>query len=402
MFTEFFFLLRAYGVPVTVTEWLTLMEALAKGLAGSDLTRFYDLGRTVLVKSETYFDQYDQAFAHAFRGIESPFEIADDVWQWLMDPLAPLGLTPEERAEFAAAFGNLDLDELLRQFEERLREQTEAHHGGSKWVGTGGTSAFGHSGVHPGGIRVGGQGRGGTAVKVAEQRRYQAYRTDATLGVRQFELALRRLRHLSTRNELPPDELDLDATIQATADQGGLLDIQWRRQRRNQVRVLLLMDAGGSMHAHVGVCGRLFTAVHRTTHFKDLQVRYFHNCVYDRLYLDPSCHPRRSVLTADALRGLSGEYKLIMVGDAAMAPSELIYPGGMLWWGESNEEPGLEWLRRLHRHFGHSAWLNPLAESQWEGAWGAETIGMVGKVFPMFELTVDGLTAAVRRLIVKR
>ena len=402
MFTEFFFLLRAYGVPVTVTEWLTLMQALALGLASSDLTRFYQLGRTVLVKSETYFDQYDQAFAHAFRGVETPLEIADDVREWLLDALPPRGLTAAERAEWAAAFAGLDLDALMRQFEERLREQTEAHHGGSKWIGTGGTSAFGHSGAHPGGIRVGGAARGGTAVKVAEERRYQGYRTDAALGVRQFELALRRLRHLSTRNELPPDELDLDATIQATADHGGLLDLQFRRQRRNQVRVLLLMDAGGSMHAHLAVCGRLFTAVNRTTHFKDLRILYFHNCVYDRLYLDPSCHPRRSVLTADTLRELSGECKLIMVGDAAMAPSELLYPGGMLWWGESNEEPGVAWLRRLRRRFDHSAWLNPLPQSQWEGAWGAETIGLVGNVFPMFELTVDGLTAAVRRLIVRR
>ncbi len=321
MFTDFFFLLRAYGVPVTITEWLMLTEALADGLAYSDLNRFYSLARSVLVKSETFFDQYDQAFAHAFRGVETPREIADEVWRWLADPQAPLGLTPQEVQELLARLEQLDLDEFRRRFEERMLEQTEAHHGGSHWIGTGGTSPFGHGGVRPGGLRLGGAGLNRSAVKVAEERRYQGYRTDATVGVRQFEVALRRLRRLSSRHAGPLDELDLDGTIQSTADHAGALTLEWRRPRRNTLRVALLMDAGGSMHAHLRLCSQLFTAVNRQSHFKELRFYYFHNCVYDHLYLDPTCHPRNSALTAQVLRELDPETKLVVVGDAAMAPS---------------------------------------------------------------------------------
>jgi uncharacterized protein len=402
LFTHFFFLLRAYGVPVTITEWLALMEALSKGLAFASLTDFYRLTRGIVVKSEAFYDQYDQAFAHAFKGIETPQELADAVWEWLADPLPPLQLSPEDQARLAAAMEMLDLEELNRLFEERLREQKEAHHGGQKWVGTGGTSPFGHSGFHPGGIRVGGESLNRSAVKVAGERRYREYRTDASLDSRQFEVAFRRLRVLSSRTDLPPDELDLDATIQRTADHGGMLSLEWRRSRRNQERVAVLMDAGGSMHQHIQVCNRLFTAVQRATHLKDLRFYYFHNCVYDRLYLDPMCHPRNSVFTAEVLHQLSGDYKLILVGDATMAPTELLSSDGIIWWGYTNEEPGIDWLRRLSGHFRHSVWLNPILEHQWETVYGAETIRIIRQVFPMFELTVDGLTAAVRRLSVRR
>jgi uncharacterized protein with von Willebrand factor type A (vWA) domain len=402
MFTHFFFLLRAYGVPVTVTEWLALMDALAKGLAFSSLTDFYSLARSVLVKSETFFDQYDQAFAHAFRGIETPKELEEAVWEWLANPLPPLVLSPEEQARLAAAMALLDLEELNRLFEERLREQKEAHHGGQHWVGTGGTAPFGHSGFHPGGIRVGGESGRRSAVKVAGERRYKGYRTDATLDVRQLELAFRRLRVLSSRTDVPPDELDLDGTVRETSRKGGLLTLEWKRSRRNQVRVLVLMDSGGSMHQHIQLCNRLFTAVNRASHFKDLRFYYFHNCVYDRLYLDPMCHPRNSAFTAEVLHQLSPEYKLILVGDAAMSPTELVARDGIIWWGYSNEEPGIEWLARLQRHFTHSAWLNPIPEQQWPTAYGAETIALVGKVFRMYDLSVDGLTEAVRHLSVRR
>ncbi len=402
MFTSFFFLLRAYGVPVTLTEWLTLMEALARGLAFSDLSQFYRLSRAVLVKSESYYDQFDQAFQAAFAGIETPVELADQVWRWLDDPVALWGLSEEERRALAAALGILDLEELRRMFEERLLEQTEEHHGGSHWIGTRGTSPFGHSGFHPSGIRIGGESGQRSALKVAGERRYRAYRTDATVGVRQFEVALRRLRRLSSRDEQPPDELDLDATIQATADHGGILSLEWRRSRRNQTRVLLLMDAGGSMHAHLRTCSQLFTAVNRATHFKDLRTYFFHNCVYDHLFLDATCHPRNSVPTNQVLHDLLPEYKLVLVGDASMAPSELLDRDGIIWWGLSNEQPGIEWLQRLRRHFSHSAWLNPISADQWDTIYGRESIGMVRSVFPMFELTVDGLTQAVRALTVRR
>ncbi len=402
MFTDFFFLLRRYGVPVTVTEWLALMRALALGLAPCGLDQFYAVARSILVKSEAYFDQYDQAFAAMFAGIETPVEIADEVWEWLADPLDMPWLTDEERRQLAAAMEDLDLEALRRLFEERLAEQTEAHHGGNRWVGTGGTSAFGHSGFHPGGIRVGGQSRGRSAVKVAGERRYRGYRTDQEVGVRQFELALRRLRHLSSRNEGLADELDLDETVEETADHAGRLSLVWRKSRKNAVRLVLLMDVGGSMHPYIRLCSQLFSAVDRSSHFRDLRTYYFHNCVYDWLYLDERCDLERSVSTTRVLHELSGDYKLIVVGDAAMAPSELMSRNGIIWWGYGNEEPGIEWLRRLRRHFDHAAWLNTIAEADWDHTYGATTIRKVREVFPMFELTVDGLTAAARRLMVAR
>jgi len=402
VFTEFFYLLRAYGVPVTVTEWLTFMHALAAGLIEASLSDLYAVGRTVLVKSETFFDQYDQAFQHAFEGIETPQEIADQVWEWLQDPLALVGLSEEERRALLNELGEIDLDELRRRFTERLNEQTEAHHGGNYWVGTGGTSAFGHSGWHPGGIRVGGESRHRSAVKVAGERRYRGYRTDIEIGVRQFELALRRLRQLSTRNESRPDELDLDETIKSTADNGGVLSLEYRKSRRNNVRVALLMDVGGSMHPYVRLCSQLFTAVNRQSHFKDLRTFYFHNCVYDHLYLDTRLSLNSAVRTHRVLQELSSEYKLILVGDAAMAPSELTARYGIIWWGQENEEPGIEWLRRLRRHFDHAVWLNTIPAAEWDFTYGRHTIAKVRTVFPMYELTVDGLTQAVRTLMVRR
>ncbi len=401
MFTRFFFLLRAYGVPVTVTEWLALMRALALGLALNDLDRFYSLARSVLVKSEAYYDQYDQAFLAAFEGIETPAEIADEVWEWLNDPLAFPGLTGEERRRLVEALGEVDLEALRRLFEERLAEQTEAHRGGSRWIGTGGASPFGHDGVHPGGIRVGGASRSRTAVKVAAERRYRGYRTDIEVGTRQFELALRRLRQLSSRNESLPDELDLDETIKETADNAGRLSLVWRRSRKNAVKVLLLMDVGGSMDPYASLCSSLFTAADRSSHFKDLRFYYFHNCVYDWLYTDARLSRRTAVATTHVLNELPGDYKLIVVGDAAMATSELLSRYGIIWWGEMNEEPGIEWLRRLRRHFDHSVWLNTIPAAEWDRAYGATTIRLVREVFPMYELTVDGLTAAVRKLMVQ-
>ena len=402
MFVDFFYLLRAYGVPVTVTEWLTFSRALAVGLVAPDLGDFYAVGRACLVKSEAYFDQFDQAFQHMFQGIETPKEIADEVWEWLADPLTLMQLSDEERKALLEALGDIDLEELRRRFEERLKEQTEAHHGGSYWVGTGGTSAFGHSGWHPGGIRVGGESAHRTAVKVAGERRYRGYRTDAQVGVRQFELALRRLRQLSVKNEERPDELDLDETIKSTADNAGILSLEYRKSRKNTVKVAVLMDVGGSMHPYITICSQLFSALNRATHLKDLRFYYFHNCVYDNLFLDTSCTTRNSVRTSRVLNELSSDYKLILVGDAAMAPSELKARYGIIWWGQANEEPGLEWLQRLRRHFPHSAWLNTIPESEWDWTYGSHTIREIRRVFPMFELTVDGLTAAVRSLMVRR
>jgi uncharacterized protein len=401
LFTDFFFLLRSYGVPVTLTEWLALMRALALGLSPAGLDQFYAVARSILVKSEAYFDQYDQAFAAMFKGLETPPQIEEEVWGWLADPLAMPGLSDEERRLLAAALEDLDLEALERMFRERLAEQDAAHHGGSHWVGTGGTSAFGHSGLHPGGIRVGGESCERSAVKVAGERRYRGYRTDQEVGVRQFELALRRLRRLSSRNDGAADELDLDETVEETASNAGRLSLVWRKSRKNAVKVLLLMDVGGSMHPYIRLCSQLFGAVNRSSHFKDLRFYYFHNCVYDWLYLDTTCSMSSAISTQRVLLELPGDTKLIVVGDAAMAPSELLSRDGIIWWGFGNDEPGIEWLRRLRRHFDHSVWLNTIPEADWDRAYGSVTIRKVGEVFPMFELTVDGLTAAAKDLMVR-
>jgi len=402
VFTTFFFLLRAYGVPVTITEWMMLMRALAEGLALSSLDRFYSLARSILVKSETYFDQYDQAFLACFEGVETPVEIADEVWDWLSDPLALPGLSEAEKRELMALMDDLDLDELQRLFEERLAEQTEAHHGGSRWVGTGGTSPFGHSGFHPGGIRVGGESRGRSAVKVAGERKYRGYRTDVKVGVRQFELALRRLRQLSSKNEGLPDELDLDETIEETADNAGRLSLMWRKSRKNAVRVILAMDVGGSMSPYIRLCNQLFSAVNSQTHFKDLKTFYFHNCIYDWLYVDTDMTTHNAVSTHRVIQECAGDYKLIVVGDGAMAPSELLSRHGIIWWGYSNEQPGIEWLRQLRRHFDHAVWLNTIPADQWGWAYGSRTISLIRDVFPMYELSLDGLQGAVKKLMVAR
>lgn len=402
MFTGFFYLLRQEGIPVSLTEWMTFIEALSKGLAGSTLSGFYHLGRTILIKSESNLDRFDLAFYRYFQGIEQNEELLRQVRDWLEQPLPPRGFSEEERAALIGKLGLPDFDALRKALEERLRTQDGAHHGGSNWIGTGGTSPFGHSGFHPGGIRIGGESHSRSAVKVAGERHYRGYRTDETLGVRQFEVALRRLRQFSTRLDGPKEELDLEETIQATCHNAGRLELVWTRPRKNTVKVLVLMDVGGSMTPYAKICSQLFSAVHKATHFKDLQFYYFHNCVYENLYLDSDCSPYRSVPTEAVLHNLGSDYKLILVGDAAMAPSELLMPGGNIYWEISNNEPGITWLERLARHFPYNAWLNPIPSQHWDRIFGYQTLEQVKQVFPMYELTLEGLDLAVKKLMVRQ
>ncbi len=402
MFINFFYLLRSEGIPVSIIEWMTLMEALEAGLAGSSLTGFYFLSRAILVKSETQYDKYDQAFYKYFKGIESNEKMLDLVSKWLENPLPPRQFSEAERDELLKKLGMPDWEALKAALEERLRTQQGAHHGGSKWVGTGGTSPFGHSGFHPGGIRIGGDSHSRSAVKVAAERNYREYRSDKTLAVRQFEVALRRLRQFSTRVDGAKDELDLEGTIDATCNNAGRLKLVWTRPRRNAVKVLVLMDAGGSMTPYARICNQLFSAVHKASHFKDLKFYYFHNCIYDFLYLDASCNPRQAVNTESLLRTLDGDYKVIFVGDAAMAPSELFMAHGNIFWELDNEEPGIVWLERLARRFPHSAWLNPIPASHWDTMYGQQTLQAIRRIFPMFELTLDGLDNAVKKLMVRK
>ena len=402
MFTSFYYTLREEGLPVTIIEWMTLMEALHMGLADSSLSQFYYLARSVLVKSETHFDQYDIAFGRCFKGIEAPEKLLDMVSQWLAEPLPPLLFTEEERNELINKLGMPDWEKLRAALEERLKNQDGAHHGGSHWIGTGGTSPFGHSGYHPGGIRIGGESYGRSAVKVAAERNYIDYRSDETIGIRQFEMALRKLRQFSTRLEGPKDELDLESTIDETCRNAGTLKLVWTRPRKNTVKLIVLMDIGGSMHSHARTCSQLFSAVHKATHFKDIRFYSFHNCIYDFVYDDASGYMRRTIKTTDIMNMFDSDYKVIIVGDAAMAPSELLMQDGIIYWDKSNDEPGLTWLQRLARKFPYSVWLNPIQERHWENAYGAYTIKIVREVFPMFELTLEGLDRAVKKLMVRK
>jgi hypothetical protein len=384
----FFETLRQRGLKVGTQEWLALLDALSLGLHGSRMTGFYHVARSLLVKRESEYDLFDQVFAHVFKGAElAAAEISDEIEKWLSDPLRHLRLSPEE----LEALAKLDLEELRRQLEERLKEQTERHDGGSRWIGTGGTSPFGWGGSHPSGIRIGGESLGRSAMQVAAQRRYREYRTDLVLDVRQMKVALRRLRELT--REGGDDELDLDASIDTTCRNAGELTLVFRPPRRNNVRLLLLMDVGGSMDPHSRLVSRLFTAANAARHLRSFAAYYFHNCVYEEVYEDAQF--RKTLPVADLLNKYDRDTKLVVVGDALMHPVELFDVGGASDYYQHNFTPGIECLRRLADHFRRIAWLNPEPASYWRHP----TTSAIGRLMPMFALTLDGLDAAVASLV---
>lgn len=389
MFTSFFYTLKQKKVPVSITEWMTLMEALDRGFI-TNLEEFYFLARSILIKSESYYDHYDVAFKEYFQGVEATPELEDKIMEWLKDPLTRKEFLENGKFEF----DNVELGELLKEMAKRLQEQTEQHDGGGHWVGRGGTSPFGHSGYHPAGIRIGGEGGGGRAVQIAGERRFRNYRSDLTLDIRQIKLALRGLRQL-TRTGIE-DELDLDETIDATAKNLGDIEFVWRRRRKNNVKVLLLMDVGGSMDPFVFLCSRLFSAAHSSTHFRDFQSYYFHNCIYENLYSD--IERQDAISTEHLLRAVDSDTKLILVGDARMGIWELTDKYGAIDYYERNEQPGIVWLKRISDHFSHRVWLNPDTPRSWIHP----TVRAIGQLFPMYPLTIDGLGQAVKKLVVRR
>ncbi len=382
-------MLKQKKVPVSITEWMTLMEALAKGYIGN-LDDFYYLARAILVKNEAHFDQYDAAFNEYFKGIKSPVEISEQILEWLRDPINMAGLTPEEQQ----ILNGMDLEELLKEFEKRLEEQTEQHDGGKYWIGRGGKSPFGHSGVNPAGIRIGGVGHGGRAVQVAQERRYRNYRNDLTLDIRQMKMVLRELRQL-VRIGLE-DELDVNETIKATSKNAGDLEFIWKKSRKNAVKVLLLMDVGGSMDPYIRLCSQFFSAAHSSSHFKDFQYYYFHNCIYDNLY--KNAQQTELVSTEQLLHNIGPEYKVILVGDARMANWELTMQNGAIYYWEKNDTPGIVWLKRFSDHFKRKIWLNPTPKIYWNHP----TVLMISKLFPMVEFSLDGLREGVKKLVVKK
>jgi uncharacterized protein with von Willebrand factor type A (vWA) domain len=392
MFLDLFYGLRDEGVPVGVQEWLAFMRALALGLHGSSLLRFYHLGRACLVKSETFFDAYDRVFARVFHGVEGALgdDVSERVLEWLRESKGLPELTPEQWE----ALERLGQDELMRRFFDTLAEQDERHDGGERWVGTGGRSPFGHGGRHPTGIRVGGPGRSRSAMKVAEERRFRDYRTDLALDVRQLRVALRRLRQL-TRSGVA-SELDLDETIDETCRNAGEIELVFRPPRRNDVRLLLLMDVGGTMDPHYRPVSQLLTALHDERGLRDFEAYYFHNCVYECVYRSARLHREDAVPTADVLRRLDARWKVVVVGDAAMHPAELLEPHGNIDPRRTASTPGVTWLQRIATHYDRAVWLNPEPSDEWD--W-VQTTRIVRRLFPMFPLTVDGLGEAVQALV---
>jgi len=384
---DFLFELRRRKIPVSTHEWMALMQAMALGLHESSLDGFYHLCRTLCVKDIAFFDAYDEAFLAYFKDVhKDALELTEQLRSWLSDPKLLEGLTDEQRQ----ALSELDLEKLRELFEQRLKEQKERHDGGNRWIGTGGTSPFGTGGKNPTGMRVGGGGQR-SAMAVADQRMFKEYRRDVVLDVRQIDVALRGLRKLG--REGAQDELDLDETVDETCKNAGELEVVMRPPRRNRVKVLLLMDVGGSMDPHAELMSRLFTAASRSGRFAKFRSYYFHNCVYNSVYEDAQF--RKPVPVADLLAHSDRDEKLVMVGDALMHPAELLDPGGSMYLYSQTRASGIEWLRRLAHHFRSAAWLNPEPERFWSGT----TIEVIASVLPMYALTLDGLAQAVRYLV---
>lgn len=398
MFTAFFYLLRARGLKVSMNEWMTLLEALQKGLHQSSFTGFYYLCRSILVKSETDFDKFDGAFLEFFKDMEFTDELPQELLDWLENPKD----TPGDAFDMERAMQNerLSQQEIQRMFLERLEEQKEEHNGGSYWVGTGGVSVFGNSGFSPRGIRVGGEGGKRRAFQVASERKFRDFRQDNTLDTRQFQMAFRRLRQFSAQMDEAKTEFDIDGTIQKTCDNAGTLKIVYDRPRKNTVKVMLLMDSGGSMDYYSRLCSALFQAVNKSSHFKDLQVFYFHNCIYSKIYTDPYLRPSSTISTEWILNNISSEYKVIIVGDAQMEPSELL-DGSYYHYGVRDEISGIEWLTRFREKYPHLVWLNPSERPYW-GGWWAKTYDIINKDFDMYDLTLEGINNALKKLMVNR
>lgn len=404
MFVDFFYELKRYGVPVSLTEWMTLMEALSKGLAYSSLNSFYYLARAVLVKSEAYFDNYDQAFYNYFKDIETPVDVVEHALKWMENKKLIQLMIEEEEEEPLQDRKTRELHKELVKFKVHTKGNEENYASMTGTKGGKGGARVGQGGYNPqGGVRIGGNPSGGSAVKVAGDRLYRGYRSDVIIGVRRFEAALRVLRQLTNRNDALKDELDLDGTIEATSKNAGRLEIVWDRPRKNKLKVLLVMDSGGSMDSYITLCSQLFTAVKRSTHFKELHFYYFHNCIYDNIYVKPACIESNAIKTTDFLKKHDADCLLIIVGDASMAPAELTMFGGSIDWDVNDNEPGLVWLERIIKHFRHAVWLNPIPAKGWDETkdYRARSINMIRTIIPMYELSLDGLNSAIKKLKVR-
>ena len=398
MFVAFFYLLRQRGLDVSPNEWMTLLEGMEKGLHRSSLTGFYYLCRAIVVKSEVEFDRFDQVFLEFFQDIPFKGDLPDEMMEWLEHPSEDLKRTIEELRDFG--FPDESMEELLKLLEERLQEQDAEHNGGSKWVGTQGRTPWGNSGWHPNGIRIGGKGRFRTAMAVASERKFRDFRKDNTLDTRQFQMAFRLLRQLSVQAESNDKELDVDNTIHDTCENAGSLKIRYKNPRKNTVKVLLLMDSGGSMEYYAGLCSMLFQAATKSNHFKELHTYYFHNCIFSSLFQGPQLWRSGEVPTEWVLQNYDSSYKVIIVGDAAMNPYELREK--QFQWGKGTYAPsGLEWLERFRKQYPYLIWLNPEPMPDQPTHW-TQTHWQLAQIFKMYDLSAEGLEKGMKQLMVRR
>ena len=389
MFIDFFYVLKKEGIPVSIQEFLSFLEALDKGLVNFSVEDFYTLCKTILVKHEQYLDRFDIIFGQYFQGVQfvseaAQKEIPED---WIRKELERM--FSEEERKMIEAYGGLE--EIMKRLEELLEQQKERHQGGNTWIGTGGTSPFGNGGYNPQGVRIGGSGGQKSAVKIWEKRQFKDYADDIELNTRNIKMALRRLR-LLTREGIE-EELDLDSTIDHTCRNAGYIDIVMQASKKNRVKVLLFFDVGGSMDPHVELCSQLFSAA--KSEFKHLEFFYFHNCIYESVWKNNLLRWDEKTPTLDIFHKYNGDYKVIIVGDATMSPYELTHTGGSI--EHYNDESGLAWLKRIKEHFPYTVWLNPTHEDFWQGT---RSIELIREVFPdrMFPTTIEGLTKAMKEL----
>jgi uncharacterized protein len=387
MFISFFFNLKSYGVPVSLHEWITLHRAMAHNLSECSLTRFYYMARSILVKNEIHFDKYDLAFLDTFKDIETTDEMLEKILEGLKK-VKELHLSEEEKKEMQ----KIDLDEVLRNFEEQLKQGHYKNHvGGDRAIGTGGRSTQGAWGYNPAGVRIGqGESRNKTAIQIAEKRNFKNYSSNVTLDTRQMRVALAHLRALLPLG--PEEKLNLDGTIDATSKNAGELELVWENKEKKAAKVILMMDVGGSMSPYSRLVERLFSAA--SSQISKFKHFYFHNCVYQDLWTD--IERRDSSSTLEFIKSEDTDYKVILVGDAEMAPSELTWANGAIDYWYHNDVPGIAWLQKIRDKFKDSIWLNPLPRRSWSHI---QTTKMIMDIFPMFELTLDGLDDGIKFLM---
>lgn len=396
MFTPFFYTLKSCGLNISTTEWLTLMDGLDRGLAHSNFTDFYYLCRTVLVKNEGDYDKLDTAFLEYFKNIKEDKLNMDEINQWLHNgeenpKIAKPEMYQDRRTEQEAK-------EVHRMFRERLGEQKTEHNGGRYWIGAGGGSEFGKNGHVAGGIQLGDKAGMKTAFAVMGERRYKDFRRDTKLTMRQFQVAFRELRQYSRKMDLPKTELDIDGTIDSTCNQGGYLKLEFEQPRKNSVKLMLLFDSGGSMFPYSELCNQLFQAVHKANHFKDVKTFYFHNCIYAKLYKTPECASGDWIDTTWAFKNYDKDYKVIIVGDAGMAPEEFLDKNGN-YSGPNGGLSGYEWMQLFRKKYPHSIWLNPSYHGDLSNMYWMESEKYIREIVDMYPLTVDGLKQGIKKLM---